>query len=292
MQTTKNPFETILEKAGAQNSGRKPEAPLCGHCGEPKEMKKIQHPILKNETRWVPIACECEIKAIDDFREEQKQKEKQNRIKKLLKLSSELEDMRSKTFDNFIDREGTENAKKAVLEAVEEFESNSKGLFIFGETGNGKTHLTAAGGNELIKQGYAVIFITEKDLFKRLDATKNFRNEESFQEIMSACMDADLLIWDDFLSSQRLSNDEKDYIFQITNGRERANRPIWFTSNLTPQEMDSDEIAYRIDDRGRTWWRILANTRAVFNRGMNRRKATVMAQAYGVSVEDYENGRY
>lgn len=272
-------------------STSKPEPPLCEHCGEAKELKQMKHPILKNETRWVPIACQCEIKAIDDFREEQKQKAKNNRIRKLLKLSSELDDMRKKTFDNFIDRKGTENSKKAVLEAVENF-PDSKGLFIFGETGNGKTHLTSAGGNKLIEQGYAVIFITEKDLFKRLEATKNFRNEESFNEIMSACLEADLLIWDDFLSAQNLTKDERDYIFQITNGRERAGRPIWFTSNLSPAEMESDDTAYRIDDKGRTWWRILSNTRKVFNRGANRRKSQVMAEAYGVSIEEYEQGNY
>lgn len=287
-----NPMGKVLTMAGMSNSGHKPDAPICEHCGEEKKLKEMEHPIIKGEMRWVPIACECEIKAIDDFREEQKQKEKQNRIRKILKLSSELDDMRSKTFDNFIDREGTENAKKAVLESVENFESNKKGLFIFGETGNGKTHLTSAGGNELIKKGYAVIFITEKDLFKRLEATKNFRNEESFQEIMSACMEADLLIWDDFFSSQKLSPEERDYIFQITNGRERSNKPIWFTSNLTPDEMGSDDMAFQIDDRGRTWWRILSNTKAVYNRGKNRRKATVMAEALGVSLEDYEQGNY
>lgn len=251
----------------------------------------MKHP-LKDEMRWVPIACECEINAIDDFREEQAQKEKQNKIKKLLKLSSELEDMRKKTFDNFIDRKGTEKTKQAVLEAVKEFESNKKGLFIFGETGNGKSHLTSAGGNKLMEEGYAVIFLTEKDLFERLKATRNFRNEESYNEIMSACLEADLLIWDDFLSVQNLTKEEKDFIFQVTNGRERGNKPIWFTSNLSPKEIESDEIVYKIDERGRTWWRILANTRRVYNRGTNRRKAQVMAEAMGISIEEYEGGNY
>lgn len=186
-------------------------------------------------------------------------------------------------------RNGAEKAYQEIKSAVENFKERGKlGVFIFGETGNGKSHLTAAGGNELIKQGYAVIFITEKDLFSRLQATKDFRNEETFQEIMGACLDADLLIWDDFMSSQRLRDEEKDWIFQIINGRERADKPIWATSNITPKEFESDEIAYRLDDKGRTWWRIIGNMNCVFNRAANYRKSRAMARALGVSISEYE----
>lgn len=195
------------------------------------------------------------------------------------------------TFQNYKKRKGAENAYKEVVDAVKNFDERKKqGVFIFGETGNGKSHLTAAGGNELINRGYAVIYITEKDLFSRLQATKNFKNEESFQEIMGACLDADLLIWDDFMSSQRLTNEEKDWIFQIVNGRERANKPIWYTSNITPDEFQSDAIAYKLDDKGRTWWRIVGNNNCVFNQAMNYRKSTAMAKAMGISVEEYERG--
>src|SRR5699024_10467300 len=139
-----------------------------------------------------------------------------------------MEDIKSMTFENYQKRNGTNEAYQEIRDAVNNFKERGKlGSFIFGETGNGKSHLTAAGGNELIKQGYAVIFITEKDLFSRLQATKNFRNEESFQEIMGACLEADLLMWDDLMSSQSLSPDEKGCIFQIKIGRERANNPTW-----------------------------------------------------------------
>ena len=191
--------------------------------------------------------------------------------------------------ENYKVRPGNENALKEIKHAVNNFKERGKlGVFIFGETGNGKSHLTAAGGNELIKRGYSVIFLTEKDLFSRLQASKDFRNEESFSEIMDACLEADLLIWDDFMSSQRLTAEEKDWIFQIVNGRERANKPIWATSNLTPQEFEDDKTAYRLDDKGRTWWRMLGNMNAVYNRATNYRKVKAMSRALGISEEEYE----
>ncbi|MGG3802382.1 ATP-binding protein [Metabacillus fastidiosus] len=158
-------------------------------------------------------------------------------------------DIKSMTFENFKMRKGCETTFEEIKDAIENFEKREKlGAFIFGETGNGKTHGTAAGGNKLIEKGYAVIFITEKDLLSRLAATKNYNNMESFNEIMSACLEADLLIWDDFMSSQRLANEEKDWIFQIINGRERANKPIW----ATPAEFEDDATAYKLDDKGCT----------------------------------------
>ena len=253
---------------------------------------QIKHP-FKEGMRWVSLACPCEAKELERLRSEQVNNEKRARINRALKLSSAMDEIKSMTFANYKVRPGTESAHKEILSAVEKFEARGRlGVFIFGETGNGKSHLTAAGGNELITRGHTVIFIAEKDLLSRLQATRNFNNKESFGEIMSACLDADLLIWDDFLSSQRLSNDEKDWIFQIINGRERANKPIWYTSNITPAEFkgenDGEKIEFKFDNKGRTWWRIVANSECIFNRATNRRRAAAEARALGISIDEYE----
>lgn len=276
-------MQNILAKAGMSNSLDKPDPIKCDRCGKDKPQTQIEHPFTK-ELRWVQCACPCEIKAMEEFKRNQINHAKRIKIERLLKLSSAMDDIKTMTFDNYKIRPGTEESHKEIRHAVDNFKDRGKlGVMIFGETGNGKSHLTAAGGNELIEQGYAVIFITEKDLFSRLQATKNFRNEESFQEIMGACLEADLLIWDDFMSSQRLTDEEKDWTFQIINGRERANKPIWMTSNITPSEFQSDEIAYKLDDKGRTWWRLLGNMNAVFNRATNYRKERVIRRAKGLN---------
>lgn len=285
----KNTMNNILAHSGMSNSTSKPEPVQCRFCGKDGEQVQIEHP-FKKVMHWVSLACPCEAKERQRQKDEQATREKRTRISRALKLSSAMEDIKSMTFDNFIIREGSKSAYNEIVSAVKDFDERKRqGVLIFGETGNGKSHLTAAGGNELIKQGYAVIYITEKDLFGRLKATNNFKNPETFSEIMNACLDADLLIWDDFMSSQRLSNDEKDWIFQIINGRERANKPIWMTSNLTTKEFESGSIAYVLDDKGRTWWRIIGNMNCIYNQAMNYRRSTAMSRAMGISIEEYEN---
>jgi len=272
------------------NSTSKPSLVQCRFCGKDEEQVQIEHP-FKEVLHWVSLACPCEAKERERERDEQASRKKRARISKALKLSSAMDDIKSMTFDNFKMRRGSKSSRDEIISAVKNFDERKRqGVFIFGETGNGKSHLTAAGGNELIKMGYAVIYITEKDLFGRLKATNNFKNPETFGEIMNACLDADLLIWDDFMSSQRLSNDEKDWIFQIINGRERANKPIWMTSNLTPAEFQSGDIAYELDNKGRTWWRIIGNMDSVWNQALNYRKSKSMAKALKISIEEYEEG--
>ncbi|GIN88682.1 hypothetical protein J6TS2_50680 [Heyndrickxia sporothermodurans] len=283
-------MEKMLNNLGMSDSLNKPDPLPCEYCGKDRPQTLIKHP-FKDEMRWVTCACECMIERNKQFEREQEAHRKRIKIEKALKLSSSMEDIKAMNFENYQIRKGAESSYKEVWSAIENFEERGKlGILIFGETGNGKSHLTAAGGNKLISKGNSVIYITEKDLLSRLQATKNFNNSESFHEIMSACLEADLLIWDDFMSSQRLTNEEKDWIFQIINGRERGDRPIWATSNLTPEEFESDEIAYKLDDKGRTWWRIIGNMNCVYNRASNYRKAKAMARVLGITVEEYENG--
>ncbi len=232
--------------------------------------------------RWVVHACACDIKRIEGRRAEQKRRVKQKRIEKALKLSSVNQSLRQMTFANFEMRPGAETAYHEVKDAVTHFEQREKlGLLIFGDTGNGKTHLTAAGANACIEQGYSVVLLTEKDLFSRLNATKRFSNKTSFQEIMNAYIEADLLVWDDFCSSQHLSNEERDWMFQIVNGRERIGKPIWATANLTPAEFEHPQTPYRFDDKGRLWWRVIGNMNCIHNSASNYRALEAMERMVG-----------
>ncbi|WNF36446.1 ATP-binding protein [Bacillaceae bacterium IKA-2] len=281
----KNQLNQLMTSLGASNSLSKIN---CEKCGKERKQIQVDHP-FEDRKVWVPVACECVIKALDDVSKNEASRYKQNKINRALKLSSSYKELRELTFDNYKHRPGNETAYKEVVDAVNNFGHRNKlGVFIFGETGNGKSHLTAAGGNRLIELGFSVVFMTEKDLLSRFNATKNFNNEESFHEIMTACVTADLLIWDDFMSSQKLSNEEKDWMFQIVNGRERANKPIWATSNLTVQEFKDERTAFKLDDKGRTWWRLIGNMNCVFNKSSNYRQVKAMARVTGVTADEYD----
>lgn len=268
-------MSAFLQSLPISGSIDEPEAVYCEYCKKEKAQVLRDIPLIGK--RWTVIACECELKELEERKEEQKQRKKRLKINRLLRLSSANEDLRKMTFDNYHIRNGCEHSYEEVMDAVKNFKKREKlGFMIFGETGNGKTHLTAAGANALIDQNYSVIFLTEKDLLSRLQATKRFSNQDSFTDIMNACLEADLLIWDDFLSSQRLTYEEKDWIFQIVNGRERANRPIWATSNLSPEEFQNPNTAFLLDDKGRTWWRLIANMNCIYNSATNYRAIQAM----------------
>lgn len=276
-----------LPITNSSNENEKPEPIQCDYCGKDKPQLFIDVPLIGH--RWVFSACPCETKRNKEFYEEKQKAEDRREINKLLRLSSSYEELKSFTWDNLNIRDGMESSYETVKKAVKEFKTRGKlGVLLFGESGNGKTHLTAAGANELLKQGYSVIFLTEQDLLSRFRETDHYNNEESFTEIMSACMNADLLVWDDFLSTPKLDAKEKKWIFQVVNGRERANKPIWFTSNLTKDEFKSGKYAKTIDDKERTWWRVVVNSDCVFNRASNYRKLLAIARTKGIPIDELE----
>ncbi|USL33992.1 ATP-binding protein [Priestia megaterium] len=282
-----NKITNSLPITDSISENNKPTPITCEYCG--KERPILFKDIPLKGKRWVNAACPCIEVRENEFLERQVQEETNRKIHQFLRLSSSIEELRDYNFNNLKVRSGMETAYKKLQQFVEHFEDNGKlGLLIFGESGNGKTHLTASGANELLKRGYSVIFLTEKDLLSRLKETNNFNNEERFFEIMNACVHADLLVWDDFLSSQRLSQNEKDLIFQIVNGRERANKPIWFTSNLTEEEFIKSKYAKVLDDKGRTWSRIVGNTIPVFNKASDYRKLRAIARLNNQSIEEIE----
>ncbi len=276
-----------LPISNSSDENNPPEPTLCHKCGKPRNQLFLDIPLVGK--RWVSSACPCVLEENERFKEEQIRREKQHKIRKLLHLSSSMEQLKEFTWDNLTIRPGMEAAVEEVKDAVANFEDRKRlGILLFGESGNGKTHLTSCGANDLLNQGYSVIFLTEKDLLSRFRETDHFDNEERFFEIMNACLEADLLVWDDFLSSQKLDQKEKDWIFQVINGRERANKPIWFTSNLTEHELQTQKYAKVLDDKGRTWGRIIGNNTMVLNSAGNFRKLQAFARARGVSVEELE----
>lgn len=277
-----------LPISNSSNKDEKPEAIPCPICGEDRPQIFLDIPLIGE--RWVSAACQCQIDEKEQWKEDQKQLEKNRKIQKILRLSSSMEELQSYTWDNIKIRPGMESAYKEVKEAVANFKERGKiGVLLFGQSGNGKSHLTAAGANDLLKQGYSVIFLTEKDLLSRFRETDHFDNEERFFEIMNACLEADLLVWDDLLSSQKLDKKEKDWIFQVINGRERANKPIWFTSNLTVSEFKTSKYAKVLDDKERTWWRIIGNNNCVYNRASNYRQLLAISRIEGVPIEKLED---
>lgn len=120
------------------------------------------------------------------------------------------------------------------------FSKQSESLFMCGETGLGKTHLSLSIAKEVIARGYNVAY----------DSIINYLNEierehfgKSDNDTLSAITFVDLLILDD-LGAEFNSPFYNSTVYNIINTRINKRLPTIISSNLT-----SDAVAERYDDR-------------------------------------------
>ncbi|MBR2590705.1 MAG: ATP-binding protein [Clostridia bacterium] len=111
----------------------------------------------------------------------------------------------------------------------EDFSEHSKSLYIFGKTGLGKTHLTLATANAIIRRGYHVVYGMAGMIFSDIEREK-FKSEEG-KYTMQKLLEADLLIIDD-LGSEFHTSFSASVAHNIIESRLLANKPIIITTNL------------------------------------------------------------
>lgn len=121
------------------------------------------------------------------------------------------------TFDNFVNGQGNEFAYNACLEVAKHPGNRDYNpLFIYGPTGNGKTHLLHAVGNEVFKrnQNARVLYITSERFARSLVAALKGNNQETFKKFYRSL---DLLLIDDiqFLAGKTISQEEFFHIFNV-----------------------------------------------------------------------------
>lgn len=125
-------------------------------------------------------------------------------------------------------------------------------LYIYSETswGVGKTHLSCAIAHRIFDRWKGerevcprVVFISEPDLFRKIQATFNYSSEEkryreSEDDIIKSLTWCDLLILDDVGKEKRRDMDfVQRTLFAIIDGRYKASLPMVLTANLYPAEL-------------------------------------------------------
>ncbi len=124
-----------------------------------------------------------------------------------------------------------------------EFDSHSKSLIITGETGLGKTHISAAISNVLIKKNVNVIYISAPNLIQNIDKER-FRKLYDMDDVLRC----DFLVLDD-LGSEFKSELSKSIIYNIINIRTMKMIPTMINTNLSINELAciyDNRIASRI----------------------------------------------
>lgn len=223
------------------------EGYTCEHCNKYIAAITVEVPQLRIKNKILPT-CECVVE-----REEAKIREAQNfakkrEIEKLFSISNLGERFSKSTFEAFLDRNGSETAYKIAMKYVKTFkEWNGESLMIWGEPGNGKTHLAAAIVNDLSEKGYIVVFQSVPELLQRIRSTFNSENKENETQIMRALLECDLLILDD-IGAEKTTEWVEEKLFNIIDGRYRKELPTLYTSNLQPKELQN-QVGKRSYDR-------------------------------------------
>ena len=130
----------------------------CANCNTPKAMPDL----IDQNGNLVMCACECRDRR---NREDEAEERKWKLLQKIAQLKEiSLMDERYSKVSFETSARGTDEYEKAVgvckdycTNARQNFK-DGKGLFIYGNTGTGKTHLTACMANDLLEQGYKIKF--------------------------------------------------------------------------------------------------------------------------------------
>lgn len=207
----------------------------CTKCGG-KKLYKWQ--VLENEQPKyfrIPCNCEKEQKAKEEY--ERERNKRIAKIRKKANIPTRYQDIKfnktskrnEETFDNALKRcIGYCNNAREVLE-------HGWGIYLYGDKGTGKTHLTACIANDLIENCYKVVFTNFFEITKGIKATYNSNSYTTEAELIDKLAKVDFLIIDDIGTESLKKNGEdtwiQEKIYDVLNKRYNERKPIIFTSN-------------------------------------------------------------
>ena len=133
-------------------------------------------------------------------------------------------------FKNFLEKDGNTFAKNGAVAIVENLGLQYNPLYIYGESGSGKTHLLQAIGNKVLENN------PEKRV-KYISAENLLENELEIQKVRSE--EFDLLIIDDIqvLGEKDILIQEK--FFNLFNSQHINNRKMVFSSDTEPDQLEN-----------------------------------------------------
>lgn len=114
--------------------------------------------------------------------------------------------------------------------------SDKKVILLLGQVGTGKTCVTAATANELIRKGYYVLYTSSFE-FNNLMLKYRTSPMESKADIIESVTDADALFIDDLGSEPIFNNVTRELLFSVLDTRINSGKTTIITSNLNPEQL-------------------------------------------------------
>lgn len=153
------------------------------------------------------------------------------------------------------------DAKKYVENYSKE---NSQGLYIYGPTGVGKTHIAISILKALIEKGHSGVFYNIVDLLDAIRATYDPQSNTAPKGQIEERLQRQILVLDDF-GVQKTSSWVADRLYALINRRYQDCKTLIITSNL-----EYDKLKMRVDPALSS--RIISMCRVIEVRGADFRK--------------------
>ena len=133
-------------------------------------------------------------------------------------------------FENFIEKDGNALAKKEALEVVKNLGLKYNPLYIYGQSGSGKTHLLQAIGNKVLENNpeKRVKYISAKDLLENELEIKKVRSEKF-----------DLLIVDDIQILGEKDDMIQEKFFNLFNSLHVKDKQMVFSGDSEPDQLEN-----------------------------------------------------
>lgn len=209
-----------------KQNGLKAEHETKYQCSKCKDVEWILDP----ETNTA-IECECREKKI---------------YQRILEASGISIAFLNRNFQNFKTDKAPKilgEAKSKAIKYSKDFEGNkdskNNSIAFLGQVGCGKTHLTMAIANELMKKNIGVLYMQYREAIVQLK--QNAMDEEEYQRQMNKYKAARVLLIDDLFKGKTTDSDN-NIMFEIINYRYLKAAPMIISSELnTIQLLEKDE---------------------------------------------------
>ena len=204
-----------------------------------------------------PVMCQCQSEEYHREEERQRQLERQSVINKLKRASLLGEKYKDVTFSNCIktsiEFEKIYNRCKKYCEVSKEVLNRGIGIYLFGNKGTGKSHITACMANELMNNYHTVLYTNFSEISKYIRETFNKTSETEY-DFLERLSNIDFLFIDDFGTEIVTKNNQdiwlQEKVFEVINKRYNNNKPIIFTSNYSLRQLYEERgIADKTIDR-------------------------------------------
>ena len=206
--------------------------------------RRVSMNIIQPFGKRMPVPCECMKEADLKEKEREEQQEKLSKLEKLRGASLLGDRYRNAWFektdlDRPTDFQTAFQRCQKYCQIADQALEHGYGIYIYGDSGTGKTHLTACMCNELMSQMRQCLFTNFFEISKLIKSTWN-GNADSEVVVKRIC-EVDFLFLDDLGTEALTKNGEDNWlqgqVFDIINKRYNNKKPTIFSSNYSMNQL-------------------------------------------------------